>query len=60
LDIEKKLIKIVACKRPRCNCPELHMDDDTKEILIVDDFGGSVKMTYEEFTILARGFLTHV
>ena len=56
-----KNIKILtSCAPPACSCPTAEMDDDTQTITIKDDYNGTTKMTYVEFTILAKKFLEHV
>lgn len=42
--------KIVLCGGKSC-CPEINFDDDGNSV-ITDDFGGSVKLTAEELSIL--------
>jgi hypothetical protein len=36
------------------------MDDDKCQVILKDDFGGEVLMTYDEFTRLATQFMEHV
>lgn len=51
---------LTSCAPPACSCPELEMDDKTAECVIRDDYNGTVKMTYTQFTTLATKFLEHV
>lgn len=51
---------ITSCARPLCNCPILEMDDNAKQVIVKDDFGGSVKMSYTEFYTLAKKFMEYV
>lgn len=51
---------ITSCARPLCSCPFLEMDDDKKEVVVKDDFGGSAKMSYTEFYTLAKKFMEYV
>lgn len=54
--MEDNIIKIVACAPPRCNCPEMLVNPTTGIVIINDDYGSSITMTYDEFKILAERF----
>lgn len=60
--MNKNRDKIVACSPPHCACPTLEfdsfVDDDTKIVIITDDYNGTVVMKEEEFKILAEEFLS--
>lgn len=44
--------KIILCGGKSC-CPEINFDNDGNAVL-TDDFGGSVKLTAEEVSILTE------
>lgn len=57
---KKDNLKIVACSPPRCKCPVMDINFENHEIVIIDDYGGKVKMTFTEMSILSQRFLEHV
>ena len=51
---------ITCCSPPRCSCPEMELDFDDCRVEIRDDYQNICYMTFEDFTRLARQFLTEV
>lgn len=48
--------KIVLCAPPRCSCPELHYNREAQNLLLKDDYNGSVLLTFQEMQILIDKF----
>lgn len=58
-----EIFKVKACSPPSCSCPTLtieHTVDGDEQVIITDDYNGTVIMTVEEFAMLANGFINRV
>jgi hypothetical protein len=51
------MIKIDACAPPHCSCPHIEVYEENETVLIMDDDDDIVKMSIEEFHLLAVRFL---
>ncbi len=58
--LKKENLVISLCAPPRCKCPEMELNFENHEVIIKDDYNGTVRMTFSEMTVLAQRFLEHV
>ena len=58
--LKKENLVISLCAPPRCRCPEMELNFENHEVIIKDDYNGTVRMTFSEMTALAQRFLEHV
>ena len=56
--INKKTL--TTCAPPRCQCPTMELDYMECEVVVRDDHGGHVKMSFADMANLARQFLAEV
>ena len=58
--LKKENLVISLCAPPRCRCPEMELNFENHDVIIKDDYNGTVRMTFSEMTALAQRFLEHV
>ena len=57
---KNEIVKITLCAPPRCSCPTISIDKDTELVVINDDFGGKVQLTFEEARLFVEAMSGYI